>query len=75
MTTLLPPLPKIEGSLLEEIYIAAEDVVFPASQYEDPARLAFLGKYVYAVSLIHVLLRYMTPQRLEGPAISVSVLY
>jgi hypothetical protein len=75
MKTFLPRLPTFDGSLLEEIYIAAEDVVFPASQYEDPARLAILGKHVYAASLIHVLLHYMTPQRLEAPAISVSVLY
>jgi hypothetical protein len=75
MKTFLPCLPKFEGSLLEEIHIAAEDVVFPASQYEDPTRLAILGKHVYTVSLIHVLLCYMTPQRLEGLAINVSMLY
>jgi hypothetical protein len=56
MRTTLPPLPEFKGSLLQEINIAAEDVVPPASPYEDPARLAILGENVYAVALAHVLL-------------------
>jgi hypothetical protein len=74
MGPLLPALPEYEGSLLQELHVATEDVIFPASPYEDPARLAVLGEYIYAAALANVLMRYMTPRRLVGTAIKVSVL-
>ena len=60
MGPLLSALPKYEGSL-QELYVATEDVTFPASPYQDPVRLAILGEYIYAAALANVLLQYMTP--------------